>query len=197
MVYGYARCSTNDQRQDIERQTRELKAAGADMIFSEYISGTTSEKPQLHCITERMQAGDTLVTTELSRYSRSVHQLCHLMEWAAHRRIVLRAGGFTADFTAGEIDPMAEGMFLMMGVFAQIEHKTTTQRIKSGVAHARKKGVRLGRPPLTPDKLPQEFLQNLPAYQKGALTKAAFAQLCNCSRPTLYRYLAIVSGKKL
>ena len=143
MIYGYARCSTNEQRQDIERQARELKAMGAETIFSEYISGTASEKPQLHHIVEQWKLGDTLIATELSRYTRSVHQLCHLLEQAADRRVVLRAGNFTADFSHGEIDPMAEGMLLMMGVFAQIEHRTTAQRIKSGVEHARKKAYGL------------------------------------------------------
>ena len=47
MIYGYARCSTNETKQDINRQVRELKAAGAEEIFFEYEHGDASVKEQL------------------------------------------------------------------------------------------------------------------------------------------------------
>lgn len=58
MKYGYARCSTNDSKQDIERQVRELKAAGAQSLFVEYEHGDADEKKQLALLLERATPGD-------------------------------------------------------------------------------------------------------------------------------------------
>lgn len=194
-IFGYARCSTNENKQDIDRQARELKNIGVSKIYKEYASGTAKERPQLEALQEIIKSGDTLVATELSRLTRSVHHLCHLLEWAAHRQAVIKVGGFTADFSA-EVDPMVEGMLLMMGTFAQIEQKTTVQRVKSGVANARAKGKRLGRPPLSKDKIPAEFFKHYPRYLENKISKAEFARLCECSRPTLYRYLALTTANQ-
>lgn len=46
MIYGYARCSTNESKQDINRQVRELKSAGADEIYLEYEHGDSKVKEQ-------------------------------------------------------------------------------------------------------------------------------------------------------
>jgi len=194
MVFGYARCSTNENKQDIERQIQDLKNMGAEKVYHEYESGSNIDRPQLKVLQEQIKKGDTLIITELSRITRSVHHLCHILEWAADQRVVLKAGGFTADCTEG-MEPMVESMFLMMGIFAQLERKMTAQRVKSGVANARSKGIRLGRPPLSKDKLPKVFIEHYPAYQAGDLTKAEFARLCNCSRPSLYRYLAVMKSE--
>lgn len=67
MIYGYARCSTNETKQDIQRQTRELKAAGAEQIYLEYEHGDSAVKEQLSTLLETAQAGDTILTLEVSR----------------------------------------------------------------------------------------------------------------------------------
>ena len=80
MIYGYARCSTNETKQDIQRQTRELKAAGAEQIFLEYEHGDSAVKEQLSSLLEIAQAGDTILTLEVSRLARSTKQLCEIIE---------------------------------------------------------------------------------------------------------------------
>ena len=67
MIYGYARCSTNEDKQDIQRQTRELKQAGAEQIFLEYEHGDSIVKEQLSLLLDAAQAGDTILTLEVSR----------------------------------------------------------------------------------------------------------------------------------
>ena len=67
MKTGYARCSTNESKQDIERQVRELKQAGAERIFLEYEHGDAAVKEQLSLLLEQAQAGDTIITLEVSR----------------------------------------------------------------------------------------------------------------------------------
>lgn len=65
MIYGYARCSTNESKQDINRQVRELKAAGAEQIFLEYEHGDSKIKSQQRAMLEQAQAGDSIITPEL------------------------------------------------------------------------------------------------------------------------------------
>lgn len=67
IVYGYARCSTNEDKQDINRQVRELKAAGTEQIFFEYEHGDTAVKERLSAILEAANCGDTILTLEVSR----------------------------------------------------------------------------------------------------------------------------------
>ena len=75
MIYGYARCSTNESKQDINRQVRELKAAGAEQIFLEYEHGDSKIKSQQRAMLEQAQAGDSIITLEVPRLARSTQQL--------------------------------------------------------------------------------------------------------------------------
>jgi len=60
MIYGYARCSTNEDKQDINRQIRELKAAGAEEVIFEYEHGDSKVKKNLSMLLENAQEGDTI-----------------------------------------------------------------------------------------------------------------------------------------
>ena len=70
MIHGYARCSTNESKQDIDRQVRELKQAGAENIFLEYEHGDAVVKCQLSSLLEQVQAGDTLSLIHISEPTR-------------------------------------------------------------------------------------------------------------------------------
>ena len=75
-IYGYARCSTNESKQDINRQIKELCTAGAEEVVFEYEHGDAKVKEQLQMLLEMTAAGDTIITLEVSRLSRSTQQLC-------------------------------------------------------------------------------------------------------------------------
>ena len=191
MVYGYARCSTNETKQDISRQKRELAAMGAEEIYFEFESGTKIDRPELAKLLRHIKNGDSLVTTEISRITRSTKQLCEIIDLAVKRRLKLLIGGFTVDCREG-IDPMTEGMLKMMGVFAEMERNMTVERIKSGLRNACAKGVRLGRPKLTAKDIPKKVIDCFPMHKDGQISKTDYAKLCGISRPTLYKYLAIM-----
>ena len=91
MKHGYARCSTNESKQDIDRQVRELKQAGAERIFLEYEHGDAAVKCQLSSLLEQAEEGDTIITLEVSRLARSTKQLCEIIEIikAKHLRLVI------------------------------------------------------------------------------------------------------------
>ena len=80
MIYGYARCSTNESKQDINRQVRELKDAGAEKIFLEYEHRDSLIKKELESLFSLVVAGDTIVVTEVTRLAGSTKQLCEVLD---------------------------------------------------------------------------------------------------------------------
>lgn len=195
MIYGYARCSTNEKQQDINRQVRELKQQGAqdDTVYLEYESGTKENRAELNKLLRIVAPGDTIVATEVSRITRSTKQLCDIIELAKDRHIKLVLGAFVVDCTK-ELDPMTEGMLKMMGVFSELERNMISQRVKSGMENAKAKGKAIGRPPVTSDSIPAIFYKHYPKYKKGEINKKEFSRLCNLSYPTIYKYLRIVES---
>lgn len=197
MEYGYARCSTNSNRQDIDRQKRELVKMGIrkENIFWEYGTGERNDREKLQQLLETVKQGDTIACTEVSRLSRSTKQLCEIVEFVEKNKIKLIVGTFIVDCRNDEIDPMTMGMLRMMAVFAQMERDITIQRIKSGMENAKAKGVKLGRPQTTIATLPYNFLKYYPMFQKGSINLSELSRLSGISRPTLYKYLKIVESK--
>ena len=195
MIYGYARCSTNESLQDINRQVRELKQQGAEdkTIYREYESGTKVNRAELQKLLDIVEPGDTILATEVSRITRSTKQLCDIIELAKNRKIKLVLGTFVVDCRK-ELDPMTEGMLKMMGVFAELERNMISQRVKSGMENAKAKGKKIGRPAVTADDIPANFYKHYPKYKKGEINKVEFSKLCSLSYPTIYKYLRIVEG---
>ena len=194
MNYGYCRCSTDETKQDIARQERELIAMGVEKqnIFTEYAHGTDRERVELNRLLDTITPGDTIVATELSRITRSTKDLIEILEIAKNKQIKLVLGGFVCDCSAEELDPMTEGMLKMMGVFAEMERNIISQRVKSGMKNAKAKGVRIGRPKTTRENIPDKFWKYFKMYQDKQINVTDFARVMKCSRSTIYKYLAIV-----
>lgn len=197
MIYGYARCSTNEELQDINRQIRELKQLGAtdETIYFEYESGIKTNRSQLNNLLNALKSGDTIISTEVSRITRSTKQLCEIIEYAKDTHIKLVLGTFVVDCTK-ELDPMTEGMLKMMGVFSELERNMISQRVKSGMRNAKAKGSKIGRPTTTADDIPNVFYKHYPKYKNGEINKVEFAKICSLSYPTIFKYLRIVEAQK-
>ena len=195
MLYGYCRCSTSETKQDINRQVRELKALGVlkEDIFKEYVSGNKDDRCELNRLLSLIQEGDTIITTEVSRITRSTKQLCSLLDLAKNKKLKLIFGSFIVDCTK-ELDPMTQGMLQMMGVFAELEKNIISQRVKSGVANARAKGKQIGRP--INNKVPKKIMDLQDLYLAGTITKKDYSIMAGVSRPTLDRYLEILEEKE-
>ena len=193
MDYGYSRCSTNETKQDINRQVRELKAAGAVEIFMEYEHGDAKVKSQQAQMFAQAQAGDTIIVLEVSRLARSTQQLCEIIEIVRekHLRLVI-VGSITLDCRNGQADPMSEAFLQMAGVFSQLELAMIRSRVRSGMANARAKGKQIGRPQITVDNLPSGFLRHYPAYKSGQLNISELARVCDLSRTTIYKYIELL-----
>ena len=195
MDYGYARCSTNESKQDIDRQVRELKAAGAETVFLEYEHGDAAVKKQLSSLLETAAEGDTIIALEVSRLARSTKQLCEVIEVIRAKRLrLVIVGSITLDCRAGQADPMSEAFLQMAGVFSQLELAMIRARVRSGMENARTKGRKIGRPQTTIDQIPSGFLRHYPAYKSGHLNLSELARVCDLSRTTVYKYIDLLDG---
>ncbi len=193
MIYGYARCSTSEDKQDIMRQVRELKGAGAEALFVEYEHGDADDKKELSRLLEEARPGDTILTTEVSRLSRSTKQLCEIIDRIQKQRLKLEIlGSITIDCRSGQLDPMTRAFLQMSGIFAELELSMIRARVRSGMANARAKGRRIGRPQLTQEDIPQVFYRHYPAYKNGSLNLSELARVCDLSRTTVYKYLSLL-----
>lgn len=193
MIYGYARCSTNEDKQDIQRQVRELKKAGAENIYLEYEHGDAVVKQELSTLLENAKEGDAIYTLEVSRLARSTKQLCEIIEKVKEKHLRLYiVGSINVDCSNGELDPMTNAFIQMSGVFAELELRIIRSRVKSGMANAKAKGVRIGRPALTKDQIPAIFYKHYPAYKNKQLNISELARVCGMSRTTIYKYIGLL-----
>ena len=195
MNYGYARCSTNQTKQDINRQVRELKAAGAEEIVVEYEHGDSKIKSQQAAMFAQAAAGDTIIVLEVSRLARSTQQLCEIIERVRQKylRLVI-VGSITLDCRNGQADPMSEAFLQMAGVFSQLELAMIRTRVRSGMENARAKGKQIGRPQVSKEDIPATFLRHYPAHKNGQLNISELARVCDISRTTAYKYKALLEA---
>lgn len=114
----------SQDKQDIQRQVRELKSAGAQQVFLEYEHGDSIVKEQLSSLLETAQAGDTILTLEVSRLARSTKQLCDIIERVKEKRLRLSiVGSINVDCSNGELDPMTNAFIQLSGVqIRAVEH---------------------------------------------------------------------------
>ena len=193
MIYGYARCSTNESKQDINRQIRELKSAGAEQIIFEYEHGDAKVKHQQEAMLEEAKSGDTIITLEVPRLARSTQQLCEIIDKVSKKKLrLVIVGSITLDCRNGQADPMSEAFLQMAGVFSQLELAMIRARVKSGMENAKAKGRKIGRPPVTKEDIPAVFMKHYPAFVDGKMNVSEMARVCGVSRPTVYKYLKLI-----
>ena len=170
-IYGYARCSTNEDKQDIQRQIRELKAAGAQEVIFEFEHGDALIKQNLRMLLDNAVEGDTI----------KLKKLCLVI-----------VGSISVDCRSGNIDPMSQAFIQMSAVFAELELSIIRARVRSSMANARAKGAQIGRKPTTKDDIPAAFYKHYPAFIAGKLNVSELARVCGLSRPTVYKHLKLI-----
>ena len=193
-VWGYARCSTNESKQDIDRQKRELYALGVQdekYIYWEYESGTNNNRTEFNKLLDIVKPMNTIAVTEVSRLTRSTSFLCEILKIVQEKHLRLIIGSFIVDCRSNDIDPMTKGMLMMWGVFAEMERDIISQRVKSGMENAKAKGKVIGRPKTDKDNLPSNFLKYYPKYKNKEINVTEFSKLAELSRKSIYKYIAI------
>jgi DNA invertase Pin-like site-specific DNA recombinase len=145
-IVAYARVSTQDQ--DLSGQLAALKAAGAEMIFREKVSGVRADRPQLKKMVTALRHGDLVIVTRLDRLGRSVRELLNLLADLDHAGVGFRSLG---DPWCDTTTPHGRLMLTVLGGLAEFERALILERTSEGRKRAMANGVRFGRKPkLTP-----------------------------------------------
>ena len=87
---------------------------------------------------------------------------------------------------------MSAAFLQMAGVFSELELQMIRTRVKSGMANAKARGAKVGRPKLTKEDIPALFYKHYPAYAAGKMNITELARVCDLSRPTVYKYIKMV-----
>lgn len=192
--YGYGRCSTNETKQDVEYQIKELleKGVARENIYIEYESGANEDRPVFNKLLSTMVKGDSLYVTDITRLSRSTQQLCKVIDTINNNKMRLVIGSLDVDCRSDSIEPMIEGMIKMMAVFAELDRKMKIYQINLGLKNARKEGRIGGRPKTSKETIPELFYRYYPMYKNKQINKKEFSRLSKLSYPSIYKYISLV-----
>lgn len=142
MKYGYARVSTSDQK--LENQIDLLKSAGADKIFQEKYTGTTTQRPEFQKLLNELKVNDTLIVTKLDRFARNTTEALELIQKLFKQNIKVNI------LNMGVIDntPTGQLIFTIFSAFAQFERDLIVTRTQEGKMYAKEHdpNFREGRP---------------------------------------------------
>ena len=179
---GYARVSTAGQ--DLEVQRRRLRDEGkAVRVFEDVISGKRFERPGLTALLDYARPGDLVCVVRLDRLGRSLKELLATVEGFKTRGLAFRSLEERLDTSsaAGEL------VFHVFGAIAHFERRLIVERTRDGIAAARARGKRPGRPPLDEEKL-----QAALTLIRSGLSPSIAARQVGLGRSTLYRELALI-----
>ena len=180
----YARVSTAEQ--DLEVQRRRLRdEANATRVFEDVISGKSFERPGLSALLNFARPGDIVCVVRLDRLGRSLKELLETVDGFKARGLGFRSLEERLDTAsaAGEL------VFHVFGAIAHFERRLIIERTRDGIAAARARGKRLGRPPLD-----QQKLQAALTLIRSGLSPSAAARQVGLGRSTLCRELALIPG---
>lgn len=181
-LLGYGRVSTADQ--DLALQVDALRGAGVaeENLFTDVVSGARADRPGLSALLAVATAGDTIVTWRLDRLGRSVLHLADLAEQLRARGIWLRSlsDGVDTSTTVGRL------LYGLLSALAEFERETIKDRVRAGMAAARRSGVHCGRSATLKAEHVADARLRLAAGQPAR----SVARFFRVSEATLYRALA-------
>lgn len=188
-IYGYARVSATDQNE--ERQLVALRAAGvpSQNIFTDHKSGKDFNRPAWKRLVRKLKPGDLLVVSSIDRFGRNYEEM--LSEWRrlvkvrhVHVRVLdmplldtTAAHGLLAVF-------IADLVLQILSFVAETEREHIRTRQREGIAAAKARGVKFGRPCAS---LPPTFKEIAERHLKNELSLRAAASLCGMSRTSFWR----------
>lgn len=135
IMYGYSRVSSKGQAKDgnsLEVQEKDLKEAGAEIIYTDVYTGTTTDRPELDKMLKELKSGDTLIVTKLDRMARSVQEGSKLIKELVEKGVAVRI----LNMGNAPIDNSPTGMLILniMLSFAEFERDMIVQRTQEGKA---------------------------------------------------------------
>ena len=196
MDYLYARCSTNEERQNLLRQIKFGEAHGVrpENMFKEYISGSNDSRPELNKLLNIINEGDTIYCSSIDRLTRSLKHFITLIDLAKEKKIKLVLGDFEVD-CRGELSALMQGQLLMLSMVSEIMRLMIVESVKDGLRAARSEGRVGGQPKLTRERIYNknpDVAKYYIDYIENRINFTEFCRLCVISRNTGYRYLKVL-----
>ncbi|EOP73117.1 hypothetical protein KOW_00527 [Bacillus cereus VDM006] len=177
MRIAYARVSTDQQ--NLDRQVHALTVAGYDKLITEKYTGTAKHREGIDKLMEVARKGDTIIVESISRLGRNTLDILELIQHFTNEGIhliSLKENFDTATSTG-------KAMLSMVAVIAQLERDMLVDRVKEGLASAKRRGVKLGRPALDSDKI----ITALKMYDSGEYTVKEITSQIGISQGKLYK----------
>lgn len=193
MKYGYGRISTVGKHQKLDRQLKILmdsvEGLSLENIYTDKITGTAKDRPGLNALKSKLQAGDELWVESLSRLSRSTQDLLEQISEFNDNGIVFHSIKENFDFSS------ATGRLLlsMIAAIVAFERDLIAERVKEGVEVARLKGKRIGRPPVSQEKLDNA----IKLYNSGSYSVKAILEMVGISKSSFYKELKRIRDKEM
>lgn len=185
MLVGYARTSTADQTAGLQAQERDLRAAGAERVFTEQVS-SVAQRSKLAEALAFLREGDALAVTKPDRLARNTGELLRIEEDLSKRGIgliVLSMGGARLDTR----NPTSKLMLTILGGVATWEREIMLERQLEGIAKAKAEGKYKGRAPTVARQADQ-----IRAMHASGDKPAHIARSLGVARSSVYRMLGEV-----
>ena len=179
---GYARVSTREDRQLLDRQLDALRAAGCERIFDDRMTGIQADRPGLIACLDHLRTGDVLVVLDLDRLGRRAHDLIGLIEDLEKRGVAFKALNSPMDTTT----PAGRMVLTVFAGIADFERSLIVERTSAGRIAAKARGVRFGPSPTLSAEQIAHAHQLIDQDKKPV---AEVARLLGVHRATLYRAL--------
>lgn len=179
-LVGYGRVSTKGQL--LDRQIHALTEAGCQRIFTDKKSGKNAEREELGKCLDYLRAGDTLVVPSLDRLGRSLQDLISIVAGLRRRGIGFRSLHEALDTTT----PGGRLVFHVFAALAEFIRELIVQGTNEGLAAARARGQRLGRPPAM---TPEQVRHARDMLTRPDATVSSIARVLGVSRSTVYKYV--------
>lgn len=176
---GYARVSTQDQ--NLERQIDALNAYGIDRLYQEKMTGTRQHRPELDAMLSRLEEGDTVVVESLSRLGRSTKDLLTLIDLFESKKVKLVSLKENIDTSTST----GRLLITVLSALSQFERDVIVERTNEGLAAARARGRKGGRPKVADTKIRQA----LKLYDTKQYSLKEIESLTGVKPSTLYRRL--------
>lgn len=179
LIIGYARVSTADQSLDLQLDA--LKKYGCEKIYQEFASGAKDDRQELQRAMDILRKGDVFVVYKLDRLARSTVKLVSTLNELREIGVEFVSLGDNINTNTAS----GKAMFGMLSVFAEFERDVIRERVNAGLAAARARGRKGGRPKVDQKKLERA----VKLYHSQVLSIKEIEKETSISRATLYREL--------
>ncbi len=188
MEYGYVRVSSADQNEGRQLVALAERGIAEKNVFVDHQSGKDFDRPGYRSLLERLGEGDVLYVLSIDRLGRNYEEI--LEQW---RAITREIGADVCVIDMPLLDTrngkdlmgtfIADLVLQILSFVAQSERESIRQRQAEGIAAARARGVRFGRPPLP---VPENFVDMCVAWREGRMSLREAAEACGMARGTFY-----------